>query len=111
MAAAKGLIPFQCPPSGQEGFCGEAGETVAESWRRLCLGLHGEGGQCHTDGPEQGAHCQVPSLLLWEPGVLASPCATEMGAWAGSLRSGVVRSACGGGMKGRWRKDLNKSFS
>lgn len=85
------------PLPGQEGFCGEAGEKVAESRRRLRLGLHGEGGQCHTDGPEQGAHRQVPSLLPGELGVLASPCAAGMGAWAGSLLSGVVPFALGEG--------------
>lgn len=90
MVAVQGLIPFQCSSSGQEGFCGEAGEAIAESWCCLCLGLHGEGGQCHPDGPEQGAHRQVPSLLSWELGVLASSCATEMETWAGSLLCGVV---------------------
>lgn len=97
------------PPPGQEGFCGEAGEAVAESRRCLCLGLHGEGRQCPTDGPEQGTHCQVPSLLLWELGVLASPCATEVAPWVGPLLHGVVHSACGGEMKGR--KDLKPKFS
>lgn len=42
--------------------------------------------------------------------MLASPRATEMGTWAGSLLRGMVHSAYGGGMKGRWRKDLNPKF-
>ena len=54
----------------------------------------------------------MPSLLSWELEALASPCATEMGAWAGSLLRRVVHSAYRGGMKGRQGKDLKpKLFS
>lgn len=41
--------------------------------------------------------------------MLASPCATEMGSWAGSLLGGVVPSAYGGAIKVRERKDLTPS--
>lgn len=84
MGAAEGLTPFQCPPlPGQERFRCEESEAVAESRRRLCIGLHGEGRQCHPDGPEQGAHSQVPAFCPGSRG-----CWAEMGPWPGSLFAG-----------------------